>query len=101
MKNKHFTENGWKDYLFQKQNDRETLKKINLLIADICENGTTGIGKPEPPDRQDGRLLEPAGSMIKTGWYIAWTMTISTFFPVVFTMIDFTSYFRYRRNTFR
>lgn len=48
MKNKHFTENGWKDYLFQKQNDRETLKKINLLIADICENGTTGIGIPEP-----------------------------------------------------
>ena len=48
MKNKHFPENGWKDYLFQKQNDRETLKKINLLIADICENGTTGIGKPEP-----------------------------------------------------
>ena len=43
-----FTDNGWKDYVYWKTEDRKTLKKINRLIEDICRNGNEGIGKPEP-----------------------------------------------------
>lgn len=47
-KAKHFTLNGWSDYLYQSQTDIKSLEKINFLIKDICENGNIGIGKPEP-----------------------------------------------------
>lgn len=45
--NKVFTENGWADYTFCETEDRKTLKKINKLIEDICQNGNEGLGKPE------------------------------------------------------
>jgi len=45
--NKVFTENGWSDYEYWQNEDRKTLKKINLLIQDIERNGNSGIGKPE------------------------------------------------------
>lgn len=42
--------NAWEDYLWWQQNDRKTLKRINLIIKDIQRGGDTldGIGKPEP-----------------------------------------------------
>jgi len=43
-----WTDRGWEDYLFWQQEDKKTLKRINLLIADCLRNGTSGIGKPEP-----------------------------------------------------
>ena len=46
--NKVFTKNGREDYIYWQTEDRKTLKKINKLIEDICRNGNTGIGKPEP-----------------------------------------------------
>lgn len=46
--NKVWTENAWQDYIYWQTEDRKTLKKINRLIEDICRNGDTGIGKPEP-----------------------------------------------------
>ena len=42
-----FTPNGWSDYTFWLAADRQTLKRINLLIQDIARNGNEGIGKPE------------------------------------------------------
>ncbi len=45
--NKVFTKNGWEDYLFWETENRETLKRINQLIEDICRHGNEGIGKPE------------------------------------------------------
>lgn len=39
--------NAWEDYLYWQKQDRKTLDKINKLLADICRNGYTGIGKPE------------------------------------------------------
>jgi toxin YoeB len=44
----HFTETGWKDYLYWEEQDKKTLKQINKLIEDIKRNGYDGIGKPEP-----------------------------------------------------
>ena len=46
--NKLFTDNGWADYVYWQTEDRKTLKRINLLINDVCRNGHAGLGKPEP-----------------------------------------------------
>ena len=39
---------AWSDYTYWQEQDRKTLKRINLLIKDIERNGNRGIGKPEP-----------------------------------------------------
>ncbi len=44
-----WTAEGWQDYLYWQTQDRKTLRRINLLIADILrEDPFDGIGKPEP-----------------------------------------------------
>lgn len=43
-----FTPNGWDDYTLWLQADRNTLKRINRLIADALRDPMSGIGKPEP-----------------------------------------------------
>lgn len=45
---KSWTEMAWEDYLYWQEQDKKTLKRINLLLRDIDRNGHTGIGKPEP-----------------------------------------------------
>ena len=42
-----FDASGWEDYVSWQEQDRKTLKRINLLIRDIVRNGNEGIGKPE------------------------------------------------------
>ena len=42
-----FDENAWDEYLWRQAQDRQILKRINALIADIARNGNEGIGKPE------------------------------------------------------
>ena len=43
-----FDQNGWEDYVYWQTQDRKTLKRINLLIADVLREPFAGIGKPEP-----------------------------------------------------
>lgn len=43
-----FTPNGWDDYKFWLQADRQVLKRINRLIDDALRDPAEGIGKPEP-----------------------------------------------------
>ena len=48
-----FDPHGWEDYVYWQthslQNpDRKTLRRINLLIADVMRDPFAGIGKPEP-----------------------------------------------------
>lgn len=44
-----WTAEGWEDYLYWQTQDRKTLRRINLLIADILRDDPfEGIGKPEP-----------------------------------------------------
>ena len=43
-----FTLPAFEDYKYWQSQDRKTLKRVNLLIEDICRNGNEGIGKPEP-----------------------------------------------------
>jgi toxin YoeB len=39
---------AWADYLYWQQTDKQTLKRINMLINDIKRQPFTGIGEPEP-----------------------------------------------------
>lgn len=39
--------NAWKDYLYWKDNDKKTFKKINQLIKNTLETPFKGLGKPE------------------------------------------------------
>ena len=43
-----FTLPAFEDYKYWQSQDRKTLKRVNLLIEDICRNGNEGLGKPEP-----------------------------------------------------
>lgn len=48
MSNISFTTKAWEEYCYWQAEDKKTLKRINLLLADIQRNGFAGIGKPEP-----------------------------------------------------
>jgi toxin YoeB len=40
-----FAESSWEEYLFWQENDKNKLKRINLLLKDIVRNGNDGIGR--------------------------------------------------------
>ena len=46
--NKTWSDDAWDDYLYWQEQDRKTLRRINILIKDIERGGYEGIGKPEP-----------------------------------------------------
>jgi toxin YoeB len=46
--NKSWDDEAWEDYIVWQNEDKKTLRKINLLLKDINRNPFTGIGKPEP-----------------------------------------------------
>ena len=48
MKKLCFTPNGWADYIYWQEQDKKTLRKINILIKDIARSGYCSIGKTEP-----------------------------------------------------
>lgn len=48
MNNLSFTTKAWEEYCYWQIQDKKTLKRINLLLADIQRNGFEGLGKPEP-----------------------------------------------------
>ena len=46
--NSIFTEKAWSDYVSWQNEDKKTLKRINVLIADIQRNGVQSrLGKSE------------------------------------------------------
>ena len=44
----HFTDNGWADYRYWCDNDRDVNNRVNQLIEDARRTPFTGLGKPEP-----------------------------------------------------
>lgn len=44
-----FADTAWDDYQYWQKNDKQILKRINLLIKDIKRNSddVNGLGKPE------------------------------------------------------
>ena len=43
-----WTPAAWSDYVYWQGPDRNTLKRINVLILDAMRQPFDGIGKPEP-----------------------------------------------------
>ena len=43
-----FAEAAWQDYCYWQTQDKQMLKRINLLIQEIQREPFAGIGKPEP-----------------------------------------------------
>lgn len=43
-----FVPDAWEAYLYWQDQDKRTLKRINLLITAAARDPFTGIGKPEP-----------------------------------------------------
>ncbi|MCW1886630.1 Txe/YoeB family addiction module toxin [Luteolibacter flavescens] len=43
-----FSKRAWEDYQYWIRTDKQTLKRINLLIEDTTRNPFEGLGKPEP-----------------------------------------------------
>lgn len=41
-------ERAWEEYCYWQTQNRNVLKRINILIKDIQRNTYEGIGKPEP-----------------------------------------------------
>ena len=53
--NSIFTEKAWSDYLSWQSEDKKTLKKINMLLADIQRNGVKSkLGKGEILKKRKG-----------------------------------------------
>lgn len=48
MGNIAFTEQAFAEYLYWQTQNRKTLKRINLLLKEICRTPFEGTGKPEP-----------------------------------------------------
>jgi toxin YoeB len=47
-----WSETGWEDYLYWQENDRDILRRVNALVRDIARSRHSGIGKPEPLQRE-------------------------------------------------
>ena len=45
---KIWSDKAWNDYLYWQNQDKKTVRKINLLIKDIERDPFAGIGKAEP-----------------------------------------------------
>lgn len=53
--NNIFTEKAWADYLSWQNEDKKTLKRINLLLKDILRNGPDSrLGKSEILKNKNG-----------------------------------------------
>ena len=48
MNNISFSNRAWGEYIYWQNQDKKTLKRINILLQDISRNKFAGIGKPEP-----------------------------------------------------
>lgn len=42
-----WTEAGWSDYMYWQGQDKKSLKRINMLLAETLKTPCTGVGKPE------------------------------------------------------
>lgn len=43
-----FVPDAWEDYLYWRDQDKRTLKRLNSLIVAAARDPFAGIGKPEP-----------------------------------------------------
>ena len=55
MSSFNFTEDGMEDYIDWQTHDKQTLKKINVLLKSVSRTPFTGEGKPEPLKNYKGK----------------------------------------------
>ena len=55
-----FTNNGWEDFEYWIETDKDVVNKIKDLLKSIRNIPFRGIGKPEPLKYGQDRLLLPA-----------------------------------------
>ena len=48
MRTIRFVPDAWEAYLYWQDQDKKTLKRLNLLITAAARDPFAGIGKPEP-----------------------------------------------------
>lgn len=48
MINITFTNKAWEEYCYWQSQNKKTLKRINIILADIQRDNFAGVGKPEP-----------------------------------------------------
>lgn len=48
MRTIRFVPDAWEAYLYWHEQDKKTLKRVNLLITAAARDPFEGIGKPEP-----------------------------------------------------
>ena len=41
-------ETAWEDYLYWQSNDRDIVRRINVVVRDMLRDPFNGTGKPEP-----------------------------------------------------
>lgn len=67
--NSVFTERAWKDYLSWQNEDKKTLKRINMLLTDIQRNGIDSrVGKAEILKNKEGysKRIDKANRLVYT-----------------------------------
>ena len=67
--NSIFTERAWKDYLSWQNEDKKTLKRINMLITDIQRNGVDSrVEKAEILKNREGysKRIDKANRLVYT-----------------------------------
>ena len=67
--NSIFTERAWKDYLSWQNEDKKTLKRINMLLTDIQRNGVDSrVGKAEILKNSEGynKRIDKANRLVYT-----------------------------------
>ena len=67
--NSIFTERAWKDYLSWLNEDKKTLKRINILLTDIQRNGVDSrVGKAEILKNREGysKRIDKANRLVYT-----------------------------------
>ena len=67
--NSIFTEKGWKDYLSWQNEDKKTLKRINMLLSDIQRNGVDSrVEKAEILKNREGysKRIDKANRLVYT-----------------------------------
>jgi toxin YoeB len=72
-----WAENAWDDYIYWQTIDKNTLKRINLLIKDILRHPFEGIGDPEP---------------LKHHWSGYWSRRINREHRIVYKVTEDTLY---------
>ena len=68
-----FADKAWEDYIYWQQNNKQILKRVNMLIKEIKRDPFSGIGEPEP---------------LKYNWSDYWSRRVTLEHRIVYKVKD-------------